>query len=221
LPALQVDRIVPLTEAVGSRPNSSQTVFRRTDMKMSHSVKRILAGTAAVIVVTGVAWGTASSGTSSVLVGPPTTYGPIKIDGQQRGDCTGVGPRSPGDLAAVGTKINTDNSEGWDVKIMAKDGLSVATQTITFQPGAQSGWHTHPGPVFISVKEGTMTFYEDDCTSTVLMAGQGFFDAHTGSHPHLARNETGSPATNVVTYFLPPGTTTLRKDAPQPLNCQF
>jgi DNA-binding winged helix-turn-helix (wHTH) protein/TolB-like protein len=104
---------------------------------------------------------------------------------------------------------------------MAKDGLSVATQTITFQPGGQSGWHTHPGPVFISVKEGTMTFYEDDCTSTVLMAGQGFFDAHTGSHPHLARNETGSPATNVVTYFLPPGTTTLRKDAPPPLDCQF
>lgn len=163
-------------------------------MKMSHSVKRILAGTAAVIVVAGVAWA-ASSGTSSVLVGPPTTYGPIKI--------------------------NTDNSDGWDVKIQAKEGLSVATQTITFQPGGQSGWHTHPGPVFISVKEGTMTFYEDDCTSTVLMAGQGYFDAHTESHPHLARNETGSPATNVVTYFLPPGTTTLRKDAAAPLDCQF
>ena len=165
-------------------------------MKMSHSAKRILGGTVAVIVVTGVAWA-ASSGTSSVLVGPPTTYGPIQM------------------------KTKTDIPEEWDVKIMAKNGLSVATQTITFQPGGQSGWHIHPGPVFISVKEGTMTFYEDDCTATVLTAGQGFFDAHTESHPHLARNETGSPATNVVTYFLPPGTTTLRKDAPQPLDCQF
>jgi quercetin dioxygenase-like cupin family protein len=50
----------------------------------------------------------------------------------------------------------------WKVKAEAEPALDIATQMITFEPGGQSGWHTHPGPVFISVIEGTMTFYEGD-----------------------------------------------------------
>jgi quercetin dioxygenase-like cupin family protein len=138
-------------------------------------------------------WATAGSGTTSTVVGPPATF--------------------------AGFKISRDAPDGWDVKIHAKDGLKVATQTITFQPGGQSGWHTHPGPVFISVKEGTMTFYDENCNATVRIAGEGFLD--TGLTPHLARNESGAPATNVVTYFAPPSAPTLRIDAPQPLNCPF
>jgi len=65
------------------------------------------------------------------------------------------------------------------LEVEAKQGLKIATQTITFQPGGQSGWHTHPGPVFISVKERTMTFYDENCNATVRMAGEGFLaDTH-------------------------------------------
>lgn len=161
-------------------------------MEANRALRRILVGTAvAAIICSGLAWATTGSGTSSTLVGPPATF--------------------------EGFKVKRTAVNGWEVEIEAKDGLNVATQTITFQPGGQSGWHTHPGPVFISVKEGTMTFYEEDCSATVLMAGQGFLD--TGSHAHIARNESGSPAINVVTYFVPPRTSTLRIDAPQPPNC--
>jgi hypothetical protein len=79
----------------------------------------------------------------------------------------------------------------------------------------------HPGPVFIQVVSGTMTFYESDdptCSPTVRTAGQGFLDY--GDHPHLARNESASVAQNVVTYFAPPGVP-LRIDAPNPGNCGF
>lgn len=118
-------------------------------------------------------------------------------------------------------KVNRHASDNmarpWQVVVEAMRGLTIATQTITFPVGAQSTWHTHPGPVFISVKEGTMTFYEDDCTATVRTAGEGFVDV--GSHPHLARNESNATAINVVTYFAPPNTTVLRHDEPQPLNC--
>ena len=112
-------------------------------------------------------------------------------------------------------------TDGWEVDIKAKDPLDVAVQTITFQPGGQSGWHRHPGPVFIQVVSGTMTFYESDdpaCRPTVRTAGQGYLDA--GDHAHIARNESGAPATNVVTYFAPPGAA-LRIDAPSPGNCPF
>ena len=163
-------------------------------IKANHSLRRIVVGSAAVALIwSGLAWATAGSGTSSTLVGPPAVF--------------------------EGFKVKREAISGWELEIEAKQGLTVATQQITFQPGGQSGWHSHPGPVFIAVKEGTMTFYEDDCSSRVVMAGQGFLD--TGSHAHIARNETGSPAVNVVTYFAPPGTTVLRIDAPQPPDCRL
>ena len=109
----------------------------------------------------------------------------------------------------------------WHMEVKATPGFDLAIQTITFQAGGQSGWHSHPGPVFIQVVSGTMTFYESDdptCTPTVRTAGQGFLDY--GDHAHIARNESGSVAQNVVTYFAPPGAA-LRIDEPNPGNCPF
>lgn len=110
----------------------------------------------------------------------------------------------------------------WHMELKAKPGLDIAIQTITFQPGGQSGWHSHPGPVFIQVLSGTMSFYESDdpsCTPVVRSAGQGLF-LDTGDHAHIARNETGSVAQNLVTYFAPPGVP-IRVDEPNPGNCSF
>ncbi len=112
-------------------------------------------------------------------------------------------------------------TDDWHIQIKAKPAFDIAVQSIVFQPGGNSGWHRHPGPVFIQVVSGTMTFYESDdptCTPVVRTAGQGFLDV--GDHAHYARNETSTPAQNVVTYFAPPGAT-LRIDAPNPGNCPF
>ena len=109
----------------------------------------------------------------------------------------------------------------WHVEVKAHRELDLAVQQIVFQPGGHSGWHSHPGPVFIQVVSGTMTFYGSDdpnCTPIVRSAGQGFLDV--GEHAHIARNETGSTATNVVTYLAPPGAA-LRIDQPNPGNCPF
>ncbi len=109
----------------------------------------------------------------------------------------------------------------WHVEIKSKPALDLAVQSIVFQPGGQSGWHSHPGPVFIQVVAGTMTFYESDdpnCSPIVRTAGQGYLDV--GEHAHIARNETAVPAQNVVTYFAPPGAA-LRIDAPRPAHCPF
>jgi len=117
--------------------------------------------------------------------------------------------------------VKRKSDDGWQMEINAKDSLDVAVQSITFDVGAQSGWHSHPGPVLIQVVTGTMTFYESDdptCTPIVRTAGQGYLDV--GDHAHIARNESGAPATNVVTYFAPPGAA-LRIDQPAPGNCPF
>jgi hypothetical protein len=119
-------------------------------------------------------------------------------------------------------ELNIKRKTGdWHMDIKAKSGFDLAVQSITFQPGSQSGWHSHPGPVFIQVVSGTMTFYESSdptCTPVVRTAGQGFLDL--GEDAHIARNETGQVAVNVVTYFAPPGAA-LRIDQPSPGNCPF
>jgi hypothetical protein len=113
------------------------------------------------------------------------------------------------------------DSDDWHMQVKANPAFDIAVQTITFQPGTSSGWHTHPGPVFIQVVSGTMKFYQSDdptCSPIVRTAGQGFVDL--GEHAHIARNESATPAQNVVTYFAPPGAP-LRIDQPKPDNCPF
>jgi hypothetical protein len=109
----------------------------------------------------------------------------------------------------------------WQLDIRAKPAMDIAVQNIVFNPGTQSGWHKHSGPVFIQVVSGTITFYESDdptCTPIIRTAGQGYLDQ--GEHAHIARNEGVVPAQNIVTYFAPPGAP-LRIDEPRPGNCPF
>jgi quercetin dioxygenase-like cupin family protein len=165
-------------------------------MSMSRLWRGILIGAVvAAAVSAGLAGATPGSGTTSTLIGRATF--------------------------AEAFHIKRVGADGWDVKVKATPALDIAVQRIVFQPGAQSGWHSHPGPVFISVVEGTMTFYESDdpsCSPTVRHAGEGFIDV--GDHAHIARNETSEPATNVVTYLVPPGAA-VRIDEPNPGNCPF
>ncbi len=153
----------------------------------------------AATICAGLVWATTGSGTSSTLLGRGTFDGAIKVERETSGA----------------------NHEEWEAEVEVKPSLDVATQIITFQPNGQSGWHSHPGPVFITVMSGTMTFYESDdptCSPIVRTAGQGYLDA--GKHAHIARNESGAPAINVVTYFAPVGAA-LRIDQPKPGNCPF
>jgi cupin domain len=114
----------------------------------------------------------------------------------------------------------------WEIRLEARQPIDVATQIVTFQPGGYSGWHTHPGPVFFTVRTGTLTVYEGDdptCTGLAFPAGTGAVEAGMSSHVHMVRNETNSVAEAVVTYMVPVGTpqNQLRSDRPNPGNCSF
>jgi quercetin dioxygenase-like cupin family protein len=109
----------------------------------------------------------------------------------------------------------------WHVEVKAKPSLDVAVQTISFPAGSSSGWHRHPGPVFILVTKGTIRFYEGDdptCTPIEKSAGQGFLDR--GEHAHIARNESDGVAETAVTVLAPEGAA-LKIDADAPGNCPF
>jgi len=178
--------------------------------------KRLLVATAlAAGIPVALVWAPPSSGSTSTLVGR-ATFRSFKVERKQ----LPVKDTASGRWAGESERTRRRRPI-WEVEVEARPALDIATQTITFQPGGQSGWHSHPGPVFISVISGTMTFYESDdpdCQPIIRNAGEGYLDV--GEDAHIARNETSAPATNVVTYLVPPGEA-LRIDRPSPGNCPF
>src|SRR6516225_2471018 len=103
----------------------------------------------------------------------------------------------------------------FDYMAQAKPAIDMVVQTHDYAPGASTGWHTHPGPVFITVTEGQLTFYEVDdptCSPTVVKAGEGYVD--TG-HGHIGRNETANAAKDVAVVIAPVGAP-FRSELPAP-----
>lgn len=72
---------------------------------------------------------------------------------------------------------------------------------VTLEPGATSGWHTHPGAEYTIVKTGSVTLIKaTTCEPRTVNAGEGFFIP--GGTNHYARNDSGAPAELWVTYTL-------------------
>lgn len=134
--------------------------------------------------------------------------------------------------ATVFARANFDESV--DVKFKIGDGRKdvlhvprtreMVVQKIVLSPGGQTGWHSHPGPVIVLIKAGTMAFYDGDdpeCGAVEYAAGDAFIDSGQG-HVHIAFNESASEDLELwAVYFdVPPGGA-FRIDAPAPGNCPF
>jgi hypothetical protein len=131
-----------------------------------------------------------------------------------------------GTLLARGTypqyDLKTDPQSPIDFKAKTKQPTDVVVQRHDYLPGATTGWHTHPGPVFITVTQGTLTFYERDdptCTPHVVSAGQGYVDTGLG---HIGFNESATETAQDVTVAIAPVGAPFRSelDAPGPY-CNF
>jgi hypothetical protein len=112
-------------------------------------------------------------------------------------------------LLARGTydsfKVRSDPQSPVDFKAKAKSPIDIVVRRHDYAVGSYTGWHSHPGPVFITVTLGELTYYEYDdptCTGHVVSAGQGFVDNGRG---HIVRNESGQPAQDVSVIFAPVG----------------
>lgn len=92
-----------------------------------------------------------------------------------------------------------------DFKAKAKSPIDVVVRRHDYAVGSTTGWHSHPGPVFITVTQGQLTYYEYDdpaCAPHVVSAGQGFVDNGRG---HIVRNESGQTAQDVSVIIAPVG----------------
>lgn len=103
-----------------------------------------------------------------------------------------------------------------------KGASDLYVQNNVWQPGGDTGWHSHPGHSLIIVTAGAVTDYESndpDCRPTVYTTGMGFVDPG-GDHVHLIRNE-GSVVASTMAVQLIPANAARRIDAAQPSNCHL
>jgi hypothetical protein len=110
------------------------------------------------------------------------------------------------------------------VHLKTKGSVDVATQQIVIAGGGSTGWHSHPGPVLVTVKSGALRLiYADDltCTGTVYEAGESFVD-RGDAITHIARNASATENVELwATYLVPgdPGTGFRIDVSPAPSSC--
>ena len=153
----------------------------------------LLAGTFGGIALR-VAWATAPKSVTNTLIAGPVVLGEIHVVQEN---------------PIYGAMIKTR-------------GLSDAVvRTLTIAPGGDTGWHSHPGPVFVLVTAGTGSFYhaaDPTFTPAVYPAGSGFVEA--GGDVHIFRNEGGVDLELTVLFLVPHGAPT-RIDEPAPPGAPF
>jgi hypothetical protein len=129
-----------------------------------------------------------------------------------------------GPVHARGTNpdlLNVHSKAG--VKLQTKSSIDFVTQQITIAAGGTTGWHSHPGPVLVTVKAGAlMLVYANDptCGGRTYHAGESFVD-RGDENVHTALTVGTTPVELWATYLVPgaPGAP-FRLDAPDP-GCDF
>jgi quercetin dioxygenase-like cupin family protein len=88
-----------------------------------------------------------------------------------------------------------------NVILHMKGATNVLQAELIFQPGATTGWHTHPGPVVVVIKSDALTEISSEGCRIVHAAGTAFFEPP--NEVHNVVNE-GAIVTDVYATFLSP-----------------
>ena len=74
---------------------------------------------------------------------------------------------------------------------------------LTFQPGAETGWHVHPGPVVVVVNSGALIETHSNGCTTEHPTGSVFFES--AGEVHNATNQTNGVTEVYATFLSPEG----------------
>ena len=86
-------------------------------------------------------------------------------------------------------------------------------------PGGYGGWHSHPGPVIVTVSQGTASFYESDCVRHDYPKGTAFIE--DAGVVHNIRNESATEILRLANVFILPAGAPRRIEADQPPTCSL
>ena len=92
-------------------------------------------------------------------------------------------------------------------------------QQVQLAPGGYSGWHSHLGPVVLTVKQGTATMYRVEhgrCQRFDYPAGTAFVEP---VGPHALQNESATDVLEAFNAHIIPAGAPQRVDEPDPGVC--
>lgn len=99
------------------------------------------------------------------------------------------------------------------ITLSARD-VSVVTQV--YEPGEDSGWHSHPGIHAVAVVSGVLTVVDAQCQAQTVEPGRPYVG---GQEPHLVANRTDAPVTMAVTYLAPSNPAASTEHTAAPAGC--
>ncbi|RST30892.1 cupin domain-containing protein [Sphingomonas ginkgonis] len=114
-------------------------------------------------------------------------------------------PIANGHFGTLSVNTADDKTGHWGMILKTLDDTDVGVDRITIQPQGSTGWHAHPSPVFVTVTQGSIEWYDDAlCTSHVYSAGQSFIEGAYRSHNVRNPATAGSPPAEFVAVVIRP-----------------
>lgn len=82
-------------------------------------------------------------------------------------------------LTYLSVTQNAVNMAGDAIRLKIKDNVTVKTTYSIVTPADQilGGWHYHNGPVIVTVAVGTLTFFDGECNTWDVSAGESYIEA--------------------------------------------
>lgn len=104
----------------------------------------------------------------------------------------------------VSMKFKLKDEQGETDVVHVRDPSRTVVVKFTIQPGARFPWHSHPGPVVVNVKEGSLVYIDaEGCEERTYGPGKAFVDAGHGD-VHSAYNPGPGVTTMYATFFEAP-----------------
>lgn len=125
------------------------------------------------------------------------------------------GPIVNGQFGALHTiSHKEDRWPTWDLLFKTKAATDLGVDVLTIQPDGFSGWHSHAGPIYVTVKSGAVNWYDGaTCAYRTYHAGDTFVEpAH---NVHFVENAVDEVTTLVAVAPRPHGAPG-RLDAAEP-----
>ncbi len=126
-----------------------------------------------------------------LIAGLVLSFGPVAAQN--------AAPAPPQASPGVRTVLSTETTvTGEPIKYPSGAPAQLAALEITLAPGQQTGWHTHPVPVFGYILDGELTVDYGPKGQRVYRKGDGFAEAT--NEAHNGRNLTEKPVTVLAVF---------------------
>jgi len=154
---------------------------------------------------------------AAVLISAASSFAPATATPGSKFTPTGI---IIGHFGTLHVNTPGEKTGKWGMMLKTLDATDVDADRLTVQAGGFSGWHSHPGPVFVTMVSGNIVWYDGSdpaCPGQAYGPGDSFIEG--ANRIHNVKSAGG--AEFVAIHMNPTGTSgpSFRVDEDKPTNC--